>query len=78
VISWWRSASEAAELAKASWIRVVANKELGAYEMYQAGSKMADPEWPPHTFDDLVLIGFRDHYIGDLSHAAVKQLRGLV
>jgi hypothetical protein len=43
---WWRSAREAAELAKAKWVRIKANMSLGAYEIFSAESEMQEPIWP--------------------------------
>jgi hypothetical protein len=75
---WWRSAHEAAALARKSWVRVSSNKNLGAYEIHVAASAMADPEWPEHSFRDLLSIGFRDRLIDRPDHAVIRQLRGLV
>jgi hypothetical protein len=33
-LDWWRSGREAAELAMKSWIRVRANMNLGAYDIF--------------------------------------------
>ena len=37
-MDWWRSAREAAELAMKSWVRVRANMNLGAYDIFEAES----------------------------------------
>ena len=74
---WWRSAREAAELAATRWIRLKANMALGAYEMFEAASVMADPEWPEVSFQELVKIAFRDRLIDSVEHPVVKRLRGL-
>jgi hypothetical protein len=73
---WWRSAREAAELAMGKWIRIKPNMNLGAYEAGEAQSVMVEPEWPKHTFQDLVRIAFRDCVITTLDHPVVKRLRG--
>jgi len=73
---WARSAREAAELAMQSWVRLKANMDLGAYEIFQAESVMADPVWPELSFQELLRIGYRDRMIADLDHAVIKRLRG--
>lgn len=73
---WGRSALEAATLAKDRWVRVSANMSLGAYEIYTASGDIPEPEWPTQSFDDLVQLAFRDHFIDSLLHPALRQLRG--
>jgi hypothetical protein len=73
---WHRSAAEAAELAIARWIRVKANMALGAYEIFEAASTIADPKWPGLTFQEIIRIAFRDRLVDRLDHAVIKRLRG--
>jgi len=75
-LDWWRSSREAAELAMKSWIRVRANMNLGAYDIFQAESVISDPEWPQLGFWELIKIAFRDHLIDRLDHPVIKRLRG--
>ncbi len=77
VLEWHRSAHEAAELAMKSWIRVKANTELGAYEMYEAQSTIQEPTWPDLPFQELLKIAFRERFINSPDHAIIKRLRGL-
>jgi hypothetical protein len=74
---WWRSAHEAAEKATTSWVRLTANKSLGAYDILVAGSHATEPQWPEHPFKELLRIGFRDKLIDRVDHEVVKALRGL-
>jgi hypothetical protein len=74
---WWRSGREAAELAMKSWVRVRANMNLGAYDIFQAESAIADPEWPELGFWELIKIAFRDHLVTSLDHPVIRRLRGL-
>src|SRR5262245_2053343 len=55
-LDWWRSSREAAELAMTSWIRMRANMNLGAYDIYRAEAVIPDPEWPELGFWDLIKI----------------------
>jgi hypothetical protein len=77
-LDWWRSQREAAELAEDRWVRVRANMNLGAYDIFQAESMLAEPEWPEISFWELVKIAFRDHLIDSLDHPVIKNLRGQI
>ena len=73
---WNRSALEATDLAQSKWLRVAANMSLGAYEVYEAVSKLPEPEWPSVTFTEILKIAFRERFITDLNHPVVRRLRG--
>jgi hypothetical protein len=75
-MDWWRSAREAAERAQHCWVRLRANMNLSAYDIFQAESMLVEPEWPEISFWELVKIAFRDHLIDSLDHAVIKGLRG--
>ena len=77
-LDWWRSRREAAELAMKSWVRVRANMNVGAYDIFQAVSVLSDPDWPQLGFWDLIKIAFRDHLIDRIDHPVIKRLRGQV
>jgi hypothetical protein len=76
-MDWWRSGREAAEMAMTHWVRVKANTNLGAYEIFKAQAEFGEPEWPDLSFWELIKIAFRDHLIDSLDHPVVKRLRGL-
>ena len=73
---WARSAREAAEMAMSRWVRMKANMSLGAFEITVAESEMAEPVWPPVSFEDLIRLAYRDRMITSLDHAVIKRLRG--
>jgi hypothetical protein len=75
-LDWWRSSREAAELAMGTWIRVRANMNLGAYDIFKADGVIPDPEWPPLGFWELIKIAFRDHLVDRVDHPVIKRLRG--
>ena len=75
-LEWWRSAREAAELAMRNWVRVKANLNLGAYDIFKAESVISEPEWPQVGFWDLIKIAFRDHLVDRIDHPVIKRLRG--
>jgi hypothetical protein len=73
---WSRSSLEAAEMATRHWIRVASNKNLGAYEVFQATANLPEPEWPNVSFKKLLELAFRDRFIKTMDHPAIKTLRG--
>jgi len=74
--SWSRSAHDAAELAMRRWVRIAANMDLGAYDVFEAIGDLPDPEWPENTFEELLNIAFKDKVIASLDHAVLRKLRG--
>lgn len=74
--SWSQSAHQAAKFAEKGWIRMVANRSTGAYDVYQALGELGDPAWPEMSFDDIAQLAFRDRIIDSLSHPILKSLRG--
>jgi hypothetical protein len=76
-MGWWKSLREHAELAKTRWVRVVPNRDLGAYECLVAAATLSDPDWPERSFRDLLEIAFKDNLISSVDHPVIKRLRGL-
>jgi hypothetical protein len=73
---WSATAREAAALAQKSWVRVLANMTLGAYDVLEASAKLPEPVWPSASFDELVNRAFRDTFIASEDHPVLKKLRG--
>jgi hypothetical protein len=69
---------EAAEMAMTSWIQVVPNMNLGAYQILQAQAQLSDPEWPDLPFNEILEIAFKDRIIDGPDHLVIKRLRGLI
>ena len=77
--SWPRSATECAQKAKTTWIRIVANQKLAVYEYHVAEGKFPEPEWPAHSLRDLLEIVFsRDRLVNNPNHEVILKLRGLL
>lgn len=74
--SWSQSAFTAVQMAKESWIRVVANMGIGGYDIFQATGNLPEPEWPNITMNELIQIAFRNRFITSLDHAVIKKLKG--
>jgi hypothetical protein len=77
-MSWHTSAQEAAEKAMEGWIRMAANMNMGAYEMFEAEGSIPDPEWPNLALDELLSIGFKNRIVSDHNHPVIQKLRGLL
>lgn len=75
---WTKSALEAAQLAMHTWVRVVANQSLGAYNVWQAEFPLMDPEWPDMEMKEFLRIAFKDNHITTWEHSVLRQLRGEV
>ena len=75
-MNWWKSGREAAELAMKDWVRVKANMNLGAYDIFKAENVISQPEWPTLGYWELIKIAFRDHLIIPIDHPVIKRLRG--
>jgi hypothetical protein len=76
--NWHRSAMEALEMSTRRWIRVVANMDLGANEVFEASGQLSEPEWPQESFAEILRIAFKDKFIDRLDHPILRQLRGEV
>jgi hypothetical protein len=73
---WARTEREAAERATRRWVRVTANMDLGAYDVYEAPGQLSEPEWPALPLRDLLKIAFKDRLIDTLDHPILRRLRG--
>ena len=75
---WSTTAWAAANKAKKNWTRMVANMELGAYDIFTAGNAtIPEPTWDDlPSMQDMLQIAFRDKLIDSYDHPILKQLRG--
>ncbi len=73
---WNQSARAAAEHAETAWVRLVSNRELGAYEIYEAEGNLGSPKFPDLSMGEIINIAFKDKVISDLNHPLLQQLRG--
>jgi hypothetical protein len=74
---WHQSAAEAAEIAMSRWIRLVANRDMGCYDVIAAEGMIADPKWPEKTMSELVNKAFAQRYVDNEDHPLVKELLGI-
>jgi hypothetical protein len=75
---WNRSALEAATMAAGRWVRVAANMNLGAYDVFQSTADLPGPTWPDTPFGELLRVAFKDRFIDTLDHPVLRKLRGEV
>jgi hypothetical protein len=74
--SWYQSGLRAAEEAKKHWIKIVGNKDLGAYDIFAARGDLGDPQWPDLTFAELIELAFHDKLIDTMDHPVVREING--
>ena len=74
--TWNDTLLEAATMAQSNWVRVAANMNLGAYDVFVAQTNAPGPEWPTESFRDLLKVAFRDRFIESMDHPVLKRLRG--
>jgi hypothetical protein len=74
---WYASAAEAAEVAIKKWIRLVPNREVGAYDVIVAESIPTEPTWPDKSMEELVSKAFADKFIEDEDHPLLRELLGI-
>lgn len=76
VDNWNKSSLDAANEAETRWVRVVADMNLGAYQIFAGSEKISEPTWPQISFQEIIKIAFRDNMISDWEHPVLKRLRG--
>ena len=59
------------------WVRLVANRELGAYEVVVAEGIPTEPAWPNKSLSELVTTAFRERYVDSEEHPLVRELLGV-
>jgi hypothetical protein len=74
--SWYMSGLMAAEEAKKVWVKIMGNRQIGAYDIIRARGDLGDPQWPEHSFEDLIKLAFRDNLISSMEHAVIRDLNG--
>lgn len=73
---WHQSLAEVVATAETQWVRSVANKAVGGYDMLVAEAALSEPEWPDTSLDELIEIAFRGRIIQSPDHPLVAQLLG--
>jgi len=63
-------------MAMERWVRVASDMSVGAYQAYEATGDLPEPEWPEHSFEEIVTIAFKGKIIDSSDHPIVRRLRG--
>jgi hypothetical protein len=76
--NWAISNWDAATKAKNKWTRMIANQNLGAYEIYTAESSVIpEPTWEDlPSMQEMLEIAFKGKFIDSYDHPVLKKLRG--
>jgi hypothetical protein len=72
--NWAISAAEIADRATRGWMCMRSNKDLGAYEPFDASGDIEDPKWPEEDLQALLRIAFRNRVITTLDHPVAREL----
>jgi hypothetical protein len=77
--NWHTSAADAARRAMDSWVRIQANMNLGAYDIFKASANIPEPEWPEDlSFHSMLKIAFASRFIDRADHPLIQKLRGAI
>jgi len=76
-IAWHQSAAEASEIAMERWIRLVANRDMGCYDVIAAEGMVVDPKWPEKSMGELINKAFAQRYVENEDHPLVRELLGI-
>ena len=74
--SWNESALRIANEFAGRWIRVTANREIGAYDVIVPAAQYEAPDFPDS--EGMLKTAFRDRVIDRPDHPVIRQLKGLV
>jgi hypothetical protein len=74
--SWHASWDALSRKAETTWIKITADMGGGCYIDEEPEETPPEPVWPTQTFDELILLAFRNGRIDDLGHPVFKIIRG--
>jgi hypothetical protein len=74
---WHDSLLQGIHCSMGNWVRISANKSLGAYDVHVALANLPGPDWSGTKIESLVEIAFRGHIIDSVDHAVIRALQGL-
>lgn len=74
---WHESALAIAEYAKGSWVKMIGNRDAGAYEMHRAKGDLGQPQWLDTTLRELLKLAFGNgRTIDRADHPLLQELDG--
>jgi hypothetical protein len=72
---WSATALEAADRARAEWIKLVSDQQQGRYSAFSAGPDPA-PKWPTYSLQELIDLGYKHRKITTWDDPLLRRLRG--
>jgi len=75
---WHESLLRAIQVAREQWVRLVADKSVGIYQVYVAQGNLPEPKWPELTTDEIVRIAFTGRLIDSMEHPKVQSALGRI
>ncbi len=75
--TWHDSMRSCAAAAKRGWVRLAANMNLGAYDLYETLADWPEAKWPDATFAKLLTLAFKGRILDSIEHPVVARLRGI-
>jgi len=74
---WHRTARMAAEYAEKDWVRMVANRGAGCYDIKIAAPGLPEPQWPSEDLSQLLRVAFIGGKLIDrIDHPVINRLLG--
>jgi hypothetical protein len=74
---WYRTARLAAEYAEKDWVRMVANRGAGCYDIKIAAPGLPEPQWPSEDLSQLLRVAFSGGKLIDrIDHPVINRLLG--
>ena len=74
---WHRTARMAAEYAEKDWVRMVANRGAGCYDIKIAAPGLPEPQWPSEDLSQLLRVAFSGGRLIDrIDHPVINRLLG--
>ena len=59
------------------WVRLLPNRELGAYDVVVAEGIPIEPTWPDKSLTELITTAFRARYVNSEDHPLILELLGI-
>ena len=75
--AWLVTNRECAEAAINKWVRVASNRDDGCYHAIEYEGPPVEPMFPPETFRELLMLGFKNRVVDRPDHPIILKLRGL-
>jgi hypothetical protein len=78
VPDWVAIPLEAAQKAMRNWTKIAWDDSQKRHRIWEATAQLPEPEWPNLPFNQILKLGFRDHFISSPDHQVLRRLRGEV